>query len=482
MFVRSLLCILALAFFLPSAFGKDLKVLFLGDNGHHQPRARFVQLQPVMAKRGIQLVYTNELVDLNAENLKQYQAVLLYANIDQIEPQPAKALLDYVANGGGFVPVHCATYCFRNSEEIVALMGAQFQRHGTGVFRTEIAKPDHPIMKGFGGFESWDETYVHHKHNEKDRTVLAYRTEGRNREPWTWVRTHGKGRVFYTAWGHDHRTWGNAGFQNLMERGIRWAAGDDVSSVPNYLADRAFPVPKMTAKRTDVAPFEYIEVGNKIPNYTPGERWGTQGEARSKMQKPLAAKESLKHFVVPEGFKVELFASEPDIGGKPISMAWDERGRLWIAETYDYPNELQPPGKGRDRIRILEDTDHDGRADKFTVFAEKLSIPTSLTFHRGGVIVQDGTKTLYLKDTDGDDKADEKIVMFDGWNQRDTHGGVSNFQYGLDNWIWAMQGYNQSRPQTDGNVKESFRQGFFRFRPDGSQIEFIRSGMSSTDA
>ena len=59
-------------------------------------------------------------------------------------------------------------------------------------------------------------------------------------------------------------------------------------------------------------------------------------------------------------------------------MTWDERGRLWIAETVDYPNELQPPGKGRDRIRICEDTDGDGRADKFTVFADKLSIPTSL--------------------------------------------------------------------------------------------------------
>ena len=91
------------------------------------------------------------------------------------------------------------------------------------------------------------------------------------------------------------------------------------------------------------------------------------------MQQPLEpAEESLKHLIVPEGFHVELFAAEPDLGGKPIAMTWDERGRLWVAETVDYPNELQPPGKGRDRIRICEDTDGDGRADKFTVFAEKL--------------------------------------------------------------------------------------------------------------
>ena len=92
-------------------------------------------------------------------------------------------------------------------------------------------------MKGFSGFESWDETYVHTKHNEKDRTVLEYRVEGDVKEPWTWVRTQGKGRVFYTAWGHDERTWGNPGFQNLVERGIRWAVGGDPGVVPRLTAD-----------------------------------------------------------------------------------------------------------------------------------------------------------------------------------------------------------------------------------------------------
>ena len=490
-FARLLLSFVCLSLLASDLFAERLNVLFLGDNGHHRPRERFVQLQPVLKGRGVDLVYTDQMVDLNANNLKRYDALLVYANIDRIEPAQEKALLDYVAGGGGFVPLHCATYCFRNSKDVVALMGGQFQRHGTGVFRTEIAKPDHPIMKGFGGFESWDETYQHHLHNEKNRTVLSYRVQDDHKEPWTWIRTHEKGRVFYTAWGHDHRTWGNAGFQNLVERGIRWAAGKDPAEAGDYLKDRPFPVPEMTAKRTDVKPFEYIDVGNKIPNYTPGARWGTQGQAHSKMQRPLPAEESLKHFVVPKGFRVELFASEPDIGGKPITMAWDERGRLWIAETYDYPNELQPPGKGRDRVRILEDTDGDWKADKFTVFAENLSIPTAMAFHKGGLILQDGTQTLYLKDTDGDDVADEKTVLIDGWNQGDTHGGVSNFQYGLDNWFYAMQGYNNSRPRADGESQQSFRQGFFRFRLDRCgakigeaveklEIEFLRSTNNNT--
>ncbi len=115
--------------------------------------------------------------------------------------------------------------------------------------------------------------------------MLEYRQEGDRKEPWTWVRTHGKGRVFYTAWGHDQRTWGNPGFQNLVERGIRWAVGADPGVVPAFAAGQAAslpaheaaaaepPAPQMTAKRTDVKPFEYAEAN--IPFYPPGQRWGT---------------------------------------------------------------------------------------------------------------------------------------------------------------------------------------------------------------
>lgn len=458
----------------------DLRGLFLGDNGPHQPRLRFAQLQPVLAARGIELVYTDEMRDLNPQTLAKYDVLVLYANIDRISEGQSQALLAYVADGHGFVPLHCATYCFRNSPEVVALMGGQFKRHGTGVFRTEIDRPEHPIMRGFGGFESWDETYVHHLHNERNRTVLAFRVDNQGREPWTWIRTHGKGRVFYTAWGHDQRTWSQPGFQNLVERGIRWSAGGDPAEAGDYLADRPFPVPRMTARRTDLKPFAFVDVGKKIPNYTQSNKWGTQGEPLSRMQKPLAPAESLKHLVVPQGFHAELFVAEPQLGGKPLAMTWDERGRLWVAETYDYPNALQPPGKGRDRIRICEDTDGDWVADRFTVFAEGLSIPSSMAFHRGGLIVQNGTETLYLRDSDGDDRADVRRVLISNWSMGDTHGGVSNFQYGLDNWIWAMQGYNNSQPMLNGRHQQAFRMGFFRFRPDGSELEFMRSTNNNT--
>jgi putative membrane-bound dehydrogenase-like protein len=456
-----------------------IRVLFLGDNGAHRPAERFAELAPVMAKRGIELTYTDQVSDLNPQTLAKYDGLLIYANTTEIAPEQEQALLDYVAGGKGFIPLHCASYCFLNSPKYVELVGAQFDRHTTGVFRTELAETSHPVTAGYHPFESWDETYVHRRHSE-DRTILEYRTDRTGREPWTWVRSHGKGRVFYTAWGHDSRTWGNAGFQNLVERGIRWAAGRDPQEGGTFS-----DAPEMTKLATDVEPFEYVEA--EIPFYPAGERWGTIGEPIRKMQKPLSPVESQKHYSTPVGFEMQLFAAEPDIG-KPICMNWDERGRLWLAETVDYPNEKQPEGSGRDRIRICEDTDGDGRADKFTVFAEGLSIPTSLTFAYGGIVVHQAPETLFLKDTDGDDKADVQETLFTGWSVEDTHAGPSNLQYGLDNWLYGMVGYAGFEGRVGGE-RQSFRTGFYRFKldpaeqtsaagsqsPIASKIEFLRN-------
>ncbi len=464
---------------------KPIKVLFLGDNpAGHRPAERLRQIESLFAKRGITFNYTSTVADINEKNLAGYDALMIYSNITRISPEQEKALLDFVENGKGFCPIHCASYCFQNSPKYIDLVGAQFKSHKTDTFRvtpTEKAT-DHPIMKGYAGFESWDETYVHTKHNEKDRTVLEYRTEGNTKEPWTWVRTQGKGRVFYTAWGHDQRTWSNPGFQELLERGLRWSVGQDPTKVEKFTAapvspfTKPFPVPTMTPMRKDVAPFEFEEVGKKIPNYRPR---GGQGEPMSKMQKPLTPEESIKHLVVPKGFKAELFVTEKELGGKPICMTWDEKGRLWACLTMDYPNELHQPTQGRDKIVVCEDTTGSGRCDKVTVFAEGLSIPTSLIFYKGGVIAFDAKQTVYFKDTKGTGKADVRQVLFGTWAQNDTHGGPSNMNYGLDNWIWAMQGYNDSRLIVGGETHR-FRQGFFRFKPDGSNLEYLRSTTNNT--
>jgi hypothetical protein len=468
-----------------------IEIMFLGDDRAHNPRARADQLIPVLEKRGIALTYTEDLSELNASTLQAYDGVLIYANHDAIEPEQEQALLDYVHGGGGFIPIHCASYCFLNSDRYIELVGAQFKMHGVGTFRADVEDVDHPIVQDYSGFSSWDETYVHHRHNDENRTVLSYRamgeqTEGNTREPWTWIRTHGSGRVFYTAWGHDHRTWGSPGFQNLIERGIRWAVGADVSAVPPYNERPEFDIPAMKPVAQDLPPFEYVDVGPKIPFYPASQAWGTQADPKNMMQLPLPAEEAINHYSVPEGFELDLYAADPDLEGKPIAMTWDHLGRLWVCETMDYPNELAAPGKGRDRIRVCEDTNDDGTADRFTVFAEGLSIPSAILYTHGGIVVQDATETVFLKDTDGDGKADERTVLISNWNLQDTHGGVSNFRYGLDNWIWAMQGYNLSEPVVNGEKQSGFRMGFFRFKldkkdpPSVTDFEFIRSTNNNT--
>ena len=444
-----------------------IKLLFLGDNGHHKPNDRFRQIQPVLAAKGIDLVYTDKVESLTPKILNSYQGLVIFANLTTLSPEQEKAMLDYVEQGNALIPLHCASYCFLNSPKYIDLVGAQFSKHGTGTFRVDNILPTHPIMKGYKSFESWDETYVHTKHNPKDRIVLEERKDASGSEPWTWVRTQGKGKVFYTAWGHDARTWSNPGFQNLLERGIRWATNGDLSKVPAF-SDQTL----MTELPKNLKPFEYVEAD--VPFYPANKQWGKMGENIRKMQKPLDPKESQKHYIMPEGFELKLFASEPDLEGKPIAMNWDERGRLWVALTIDYPNELQPQGQGRDKIVICEDTNGDNVADKFTTFADKLSIPTSLIFANGGVIVHQAPDTLFLKDTNGDDIADERKVLFTGWSTGDTHAGPSNLNYGLDNWIYGMVGY-AGFAGTVGDEKQSFRTGFYRMKPDGSKIEFLRN-------
>ena len=188
-------------------------------------------------------------------------------------------------------------------------------------------------------------------------------------------------------------------------------------------------------------------------------------------QLPLSVKGSRERTQVAPDLRLELFAAEPDIA-KPIFMAWDERGRLWVAESRDYPHDVKPDGFGTDSIKICEDTDGDGRADKFTVFADRLNIPTSFTFARGGVIVAQPPRFLFLKDTDGDGRADVREEIMTGWGVNDTHAQANNLHYGIDNWIHGCVGYSGFRGVVGGRELQ-FAQGTYRFRADGSTLEFL---------
>ena len=145
-----------------------------------------------------------------------------------------------------------------------------------------------------------------------------------------------------------------------------------------------------------------------------------------RVQNPLSPEDSQKHIQLPDGFEAQLFASEPEIIN-PIAFAWDERGRLWVVQSMDYPHGLAND-VGGDRITICEDTNRDGRADKFTDFATEQSLTTGITIVKGGAIVSQAPEMVFLEDTDGDDKMDKRTVLFGGFGTWDTHAGPSSLE------------------------------------------------------
>lgn len=198
-----------------------------------------------------------------------------------------------------------------------------------------------------------------------------------------------------------------------------------------------------------------------------------------KYQAPLSPADSIRYTQVPADFSLQLFVAEPDIV-KPIYMAWDERGRAWVVEARDYPHGLVPEGEpGHDSIKICEDTNGDGKADKFTVFADKLNLATSLVFVNGGILVSEARHMLFLKDTNGDDKADVRQAVLPGWGVGDTHAQQSNLARGFDNWLYGAVGYSNFRGTVNGKDMQ-FGQGVFRFKADGSALEFLHQYNNNT--
>lgn len=449
--------VLAAPHILPQPDARRLEVMFFGAptaNGPgHDPITRYRVLKKALGTEGVNLTYIEDPAKAFApDELAKYDALLMYGNWEQngrMPPEQLKALLAYVEGGGGFLPIHCASACYGGSPEFIRLVGARFKSHGDEVFQVRDVMPNHPILRGLKGFKAWDETYVHDQHGD-DREILQTRKD----EPWSWIRTQGKGRVFYTASGHDHRVWDLPEFQDLLRNAIYWAVGPE-----KYLMMKKLRLPE---------PKEQAVI---LPGYR-------QREAIRSAQEPLPPAESIKLAQVPPGMEISLFASEPDIVN-PIYVGWDHRGRAYVVETVDYPNNLQAGNIGHDRITICEDRDGDGKADRFTKFAEKLSIPTSLTFVNGGVLCTNGSEILFLKDTNGDDKADERKVVLSGFGMGDTHAGPSNLRYGMDGWVYATVGYSGFNGEVGGE-HHRFSQAVFRFLPDGSKLEVLQNTTNNT--
>src|SRR2546428_7204519 len=181
----------------------------------------------------------------------------------------------------------------------------------------------------------------------------------------------------------------------------------------------------------------------------------------------LSPQESLKSFHLSEDFHVELLAAEPQVVD-PVEMAFDENGRIYVAEMRDYPDD-PPPGKpARSRIRLLEDTDGDGKIDRSVIFADQVLEVSGLMPWKGGLIVTSAPDILYMKDTDGDGKADVRQVLYTGFPKVNPEGRITNLRLGIDNWIYAANNGADGRITSPGHPERPpilVRGADFRFHP-----------------
>lgn len=182
---------------------------------------------------------------------------------------------------------------------------------------------------------------------------------------------------------------------------------------------------------------------------------------------PLSPLDAARTMRVPAGFQVTLFAGEPDVR-QPIGFCIDDRGRLWVAEAYNYPNHGEAP---RDRVLILEDVDNDGRFDKRTLFYDRLGYVTGIEVGFGGAWVMSPPELLFIPDRDGDDRPDgEPEVVLDGFgNHANAHNLANGFAWGPDGWLYGTHGRTNwsmiGAPGTPQSQRVRFDGGVYRYHP-----------------
>ncbi len=188
----------------------------------------------------------------------------------------------------------------------------------------------------------------------------------------------------------------------------------------------------------------------------------------------LDPEESIAHMKVAQGMKVNVFASEKEfpILSKPVQMAWDTKGRLWVAAWPSYPH-WRPKDEFTDKLIVLEDTNGDGKADKVTVFADHLNSPTGFEFYNGGVLLAQAPDLLFLKDTDGDGKADYSERVLNGLDSADSHHTANSFVFGPGGDLFFQEGtFHHTQVETPwGPPVRVANAGVYRFEPKTFKFE-----------
>ena len=203
-----------------------------------------------------------------------------------------------------------------------------------------------------------------------------------------------------------------------------------------------------------------------------------------KTEPPFAPREALSTFEVEGGFRIEAFAAEPDVAS-PVAMDFDERGRIFVVEMPGYPLDTRPTG----RVKLLEDTNDDGKPDRSSVFADGLVLPNGVMRWKRGVIVTAAPDVLYLEDTNDDGRADVRRKLLSGFAFSNPQHTVNSPVYGLDNWIYLAHegpahaivfkdlfgdaGQDVHFPEASDSKRLPLGRHGVRFRPDTAELEAL---------
>ena len=450
-----------------------------GPNQHDHPRF-LKEWTPLLADHGLKVDGSMDFP--TAAQLENTDVLLIYAQDGMnIVGQQRADMEKFLQRGGGLVVVHDGVVSADQHEWAKKVQGGAWRWDGakkTKWYEGEVGiyfvDTTHPITRGLSNFDWKDEIY-YDLDMSPDAHVLATSFENVFTiapQLWTYEKTWDGGTVAYRAFvsipGHEFDSFNTPHYRAILLRGIAWAgkrANVDEFCKPEEISEETL---------------RYPEGGPTLPS--------------------LAATKLSLH---PE-FDLSLVASEPLVE-KVISLDWAPDGKMWVAETPEYPNgrlinkndnpiypnrerETGPNAPklesrpAHDRISWLEDSHGDGHIDTKHVFYEGLELVTSFVFYKDGVIVEQAPDILWLRDTDGDGKADTVVKLYTGFGTFDTHAVMNNMRWGRDGWIYSAVGYSAGDPKS-GDGSKSFGHitaGVFRFRPDGSAVEQVASGSCNT--
>ncbi|MDX1952835.1 MAG: ThuA domain-containing protein [Verrucomicrobiota bacterium] len=438
-----------------------------GPNQHDHPRF-LKEWTELLNQRGAKT--TGKLGFPSAQELENTDVLVMYAaEGGTITGEDRSNLEKFLKRGGGIVTIHDAA-CGSDPHWFKTVIGGAWEHKHSKWLEGEVGiyfiNTEHPITRGFSNFDLKDEIYFD-LHMMPEAKVLASSFHSVFViAPQVWTYEKENYRSFVTLQGHEWSTFELPHFRALLLRGIAWAG-----------------------KRENVDYLCSQEELNSLKYPVGG---------------PTAPEKAAEKMNVHPEFNVSLVTSEPQVE-KPMSLDWDAQGRLWVAETPEYPGgrrinpndrpvakwNLKNPGlanqekenrPGKDRISYLEDTNGDGRMDKKTVFYDGLELVTSMVFYKDGVIVAQAPDILWIRDTDKDGKADKVETLYTGFGTMDTHAVINNFRRGMDGWVYGAVGYSAGEPRSSDGSKNFGRisAGIIRFKPDGTAVEQYASGNCNT--